>query len=66
MRPSTNRAASVEFDLWFACKYFHGSYLVCHGYIIGPHVKLNGELVIDLNYVCKAALFQSLMNLGSS
>jgi len=66
MRPSTNRAASVEFDLQFACKYCHGSCLVCHGCIIRPHVKLNYKLVIDLNCVCKAALLQSLIQYGSS
>jgi hypothetical protein len=60
-----NRAASVDFDLWFACKFCHCSCLVCHGCIIRTHVNLNYKLVIDLNYVCKAALFQSLMNHGS-
>jgi len=66
MRPSINQAALVEFNLWFACKYCYGSCLVCHGCIIRPHVKLNYELVIDLNCVCKAALLQSLMNYDSS
>jgi len=46
-----NRAASIDFVLRFACKFCHGSCLVCHGYIIRPHVKLDCELVIDLNYI---------------
>ena len=65
-RPSTNQATSVDFDLRFACKFCHGLYLVCHGSIIRTHVKLDCELVINLNYICKAALLQSLMNIGSN
>jgi len=61
-----NRAASVDFDLQFACKFYYGSCLVCHGCIIRTYVKLDYELVIDLNYICKAALLQSLMNIGSN
>jgi len=56
----------MDFDLRFACKYCHGSCLVCHGYIIRTHVKLEFELVIDLNHICKAALLQSLINNGSN
>ena len=61
-----NRPALVDFDLRFACKYCHGSCLVCHGCIIRTYVKLNFELVFDLDRICKAVLYQSLMNLGSS
>jgi len=54
------------FDLRFACMYCHGSCLVCHGCIIRPHVKLDYEVVINLNCIYKAALLQSLTNYGSS
>jgi len=66
MRPSTNRAASIDFDLRFACKYYHGSCLVCHGCIIRTYVKFDYELVIDLNCIHKAALLQSLISVISS